>query len=456
MPVGEKKPAPEEKPIPSAGFPASSVTGAAEWRAFLAKTKPTPEDVRKHVRYLIHESQHAAVIGLLQAAIIEGQAQPWMYEILAASMEIQKYPKEEIERVVLSIADFGNANYESMMYSGASLSSFGRDSSAIKMYQQAARIAPSRHEPYLLGLKLAARTRDIAEIEWAACGTLRQVWTPNYPTLHQQAEDLLVEAERKLTKEKQPERLAELQRAASDARQRDLIIRLDWSGDGDLDLAVEEPTGSVCTNALRESAGGGLHMGDGYGPQAADCHEIYVCPEGFSGDYKLTVQRTMGKIVGNRATLTITMHAGTPEEKKVTRSVNLAQEATVVIPLTLQDGRRQERRTTSQLGPALDHESLVRTVKLANRPLPKAATAADQQVVRDLQHSRQIGAPNQNAGAVGGGAIGFAPTITTIREGASLVASAIVSPDRRYVRMAISPTFNQIIDVVTFSFPSRP
>ena len=55
------------------------------------------------------------------------------------------------------------------------------------------------------------------------------------------------------------------------------------------------------------------------------------------------------------------------------------------------------------------------------------------------------------AGAFGGG-VGFAPIVAFIPEGVSLTATAVVSADRRYVRLALAPMFNSIVDVATFNF----
>jgi hypothetical protein len=57
----------------------------------------------------------------------------------------------------------------------------------------------------------------------------------------------------------------------------------------------------------------------------------------------------------------------------------------------------------------------------------------------------------------GGGPVGYAPVITWLPEGTSLGASAIVSPDRRYVRMSLQPFFSRIqrVDTFTFHNPGR-
>lgn len=48
--------------------------------------------------------------------------------------------------------------------------------------------------------------------------------------------------------------------------------------------------------------------------------------------------------------------------------------------------------------------------------------------------------------------IGFQPVIQTIPEGTSLTVQAVVSADRRYVRLSVLPVFTNITDVFTFSF----
>ena len=53
---------------------------------------------------------------------------------------------------------------------------------------------------------------------------------------------------------------------------------------------------------------------------------------------------------------------------------------------------------------------------------------------------------------MGGPQVGFRPVISIISEGATMSAMAVVSGDRRYVRLSIVPAFNTITDVFTFSF----
>ncbi|QDU52469.1 outer membrane porin HofQ [Gimesia panareensis] len=53
---------------------------------------------------------------------------------------------------------------------------------------------------------------------------------------------------------------------------------------------------------------------------------------------------------------------------------------------------------------------------------------------------------------VGNFSVGFTPVIANIPEGVSLTVSAVISADRRYVRLSVNPNFTNVTDVFTFSF----
>ncbi|MFV0444237.1 MAG: hypothetical protein ACK5Q5_11770 [Planctomycetaceae bacterium] len=55
---------------------------------------------------------------------------------------------------------------------------------------------------------------------------------------------------------------------------------------------------------------------------------------------------------------------------------------------------------------------------------------------------------------VGVGAVGFTPQITIIPDGVTMMVRAVISADRRYVRLSVSPNFTSIVDVQTFTFAS--
>jgi hypothetical protein len=50
-----------------------------------------------------------------------------------------------------------------------------------------------------------------------------------------------------------------------------------------------------------------------------------------------------------------------------------------------------------------------------------------------------------------GGPVGYRPIITTLPSGASLSAGAVVSPDRRYVRINAAPFFSSVGPVYNYN-----
>jgi hypothetical protein len=50
------------------------------------------------------------------------------------------------------------------------------------------------------------------------------------------------------------------------------------------------------------------------------------------------------------------------------------------------------------------------------------------------------------------GAVGYQPVITVLPTGTNLAATAVISADRRYVRIAAVPLFSAIGQVQTFNY----
>src|SRR5690606_31251735 len=143
--------------------------------------------------------------------------------------------------------------------------------------------------------------KDVDAIEWAATGILQRAWTENHADLHQAAELAAADAETLLRRDGNFERLEQFQAAMAEARQRDLVVKLTWSGDADLDLIVEEPLGTICSFDNPYSRGGGVLVHDGYGPRQKDTYDLYVCPFGAPGDYRITIRYSGGNVVAKQA-----------------------------------------------------------------------------------------------------------------------------------------------------------
>ena len=372
-----------------------------------------------------------------------------MYEILAMEMEVMKRPKEEIERVALSISDFGQADFGAMMYSGAYLAGFGRTDSALRMYRQASSMAPERPEPYLMALPIARKSQRPSDVEWVAAGVLDHVWNRGFAESHRAAEDLAAEVARKLVAEKKPAEAEALERAVKEARRRDVRVIARWGGTADVDLSVEEPGGGVCSFQQKYSSGGGLLLRDGFGPDNG--LEEYVCPRGLSGTYRLLLKVVDGQVAGNRVELEITTLEGSDQARTVSKFLSLT-DGQGSYSFKLEGGRRERLRQVDPTVSLLPARPAARMAAGKNGLGSPRRQQAATQVAAEFMASRQIPFVTGTNVVSAGGVVAYQPIVQIIPEGSQLFARAQVSPDRRYVRIAVMPVFSTITNVFTFTF----
>lgn len=413
------------------------------WHTYFSGQTPSPTAVRELIFKLHKGGKHEQVIAVIEAALLHGQSQPWMYDVLALSMRIAGRPQAEVERALLSRVDFTASDVPSMLYSAAYLTRFGAHEQALRLYRQASELAPHRPEPYVLGLELARRQNDYDAVRWAATGILTTAWTRDHQRLHREAENALLEARQALQKAGRTAEAAEIEQALREARKRDLILKLTWNGEGDLDLIVDEPPGTVCSFDNPQSPGGGVLVHDGYGPDQDNCYEEYVCAFGMPGTYRVRIRHVWGGIVGKRALLQVTRYGGTSQERVDTFTVPLAPQD-VVVRVGLKDGRRTELAHIENQPLVLQRPRRLNLRKQLG-PLDLDARQAGQ---RFADSRRRAGAFTVGVGSN----IGFAPVVSVLSEGVSMSAMAVVSGDRRYVRLTTLPFFSAITDVFTFSF----
>ncbi len=349
-----------------------------------------------------------------------------MHQVLALAMQAAGRPKPQIERVLLSSQDLILNDPNSMILLAAYLVRFDRFERAIELYRQAAALDPSRPEPYVLALELAARTKNHAAVVWSAPEVLSYSWSKGREHLNRLAEESAAEAGAALLKSGDIALATELQAAMQKARRLDLVVRLEWSGQGDLDLQVIEPGGTKCSVLQPMTTAGGIFIHDGFGPNQDQCYEEYLCPQGLRGDYRVVIRHVSGTIIGKRARVTIIRDRGTTNEESVTETVFLGP-TDQLVRFFLSHGRREKANAE------------VIEQKSTQKPAVQTSIFS------------QLG----NGGGVGqigrGSAVGYTPVITTVSEGIRMSAMATVSGDRRYVRINAAPFFSTITDVFTFT-----
>jgi hypothetical protein len=219
-----------------------------------------------------------------------------------------------------------------------------------------------------------------------------------------------------------------------------------------VDIAIEEPTGAVCSLRNPRTTGGGVLVGDAFARSdqlsADGVSEIYVCPVAFDGTYRVLVRRVWGKIPSGKVTVDVYLHYGKPEQKRLRKQIPLAQEDALVV-FELEGGRRLEPLAQQQLANAAADQVAVGQQLLAQQLMAAAGGTS----LRDFLRSRRNQRLTDQILDRTRGAVGFMPVIVFIPEGANLqVSQAIISADRRYVRVTPLPFFSQILAVRTFNF----
>jgi hypothetical protein len=225
------------------------------------------------------------------------------------------------------------------------------------------------------------------------------------------------------------------------------VVHVSWTGNADIDVSVEEPSGSVCSAAEPRTSAGGVSLGDSYsasGEPSAQSSETYVCPTGFAGKYRVRIRRVWGEVAAGKVTVDVYTHLRSGEVKHERQQIKLCDQDAVVV-FDLDHGRRTEPLQSAQLAGAVNRQKAISRAVLAQQISggsdPRAFPGAF------------LGAGRQRPFVVGaGGAVGFQPIIQVLMEGTIMTITGVVSADRRYVRIGAVPSFNTIGDVTTFTF----
>ncbi|MBI3839400.1 MAG: hypothetical protein HY288_15890, partial [Planctomycetia bacterium] len=413
---------------------------------FSAHPELKPEAVRETVRQLMHQRQFAQVIGLLRAALRDGLPQPWMYEAMGLAMQAGGSSKREIERALMSAVDFGEST-EDLMYVAQYMARSGLEIRALKVFHQVAMVEPLRPEPYLFGLQLAQRLNDLEGIKWSSLGILKQAWPKDKNDVVQNASRAAAATLEQLKAEKRLTEAVEFQAQLDQAKVRDCLVKVTWTGEADVDLLVEEPAGTMCTFRNPRTTAGGVMLGDVASREGRGSpdglSETYVCPEAFNGTYRVLLRRVWGKITAGKVTVDVYSHYGTKDQKHLRQQIPLGDQDALVV-FDLQDGRRKEPLAEQQLANAAAGQVAVNQAILAQQinNLPGSQSAGV-----NLSASRQaaFGFPFIQQ------SVGYQPIIIALPVGARMTASGVVSADRRYVRVSPIPFFSQIASVTTFN-----
>ncbi len=439
-------------------------TTAEAWDSFFASQKSslaaTPDDdkrsftlrgdVRETVRVLMHEKKYEEVSHLLHGAMRHGMTESWMYEALGLSLQAAQASPDEIERALMSAVDFAETE-EQMLFVAAYLSKAGLHARALQVFRQVGTVNPSRSEAFVQGLALAQRVNDRDAIKWACVGILSHAWPKELTAVSENAYRVGKATYEQLLREKKVEEAKAFDLAVRQANSRDCVVVVSYGGDADVDISVEEPAGTVCSLTNPRSTSGGVLIGDSTtnanDPLASsEKKEVYVCSEGFSGEYRVMIRGIYGRPTGGKVTVDIYTKYGTDEQKRMRKQIDLGEKNALVV-FDVKEGRRNEPLAEAQV------QNIAKVQNAVNRAIlaQQLSSLDDSQAAREFAESVAL-AERLGLRAFRRGGVGYRPVIISLPEGANFNSNAVISADRRYVRVSPSPTFSQVTEVSTFNY----
>jgi len=221
-----------------------------------------------------------------------------------------------------------------------------------------------------------------------------------------------------------------------------------YQGEADLDLKVKEPCGSVCSALNRQTVGGGILIGD----SLADMNqETYLAAQAFPGEYEITVERVWGQPLSNRAQLKIIRHQGTPQYEEELLTVDL--KANQPIKIRLPDGRRTE---TAYVAPpsALQPDEPPPPVETISNVLTELRKLADPEITgvtrgirggtytNGMPRASSVTGKGKEAAASPNDRLLFQNKVDQVLgHGVDVTAQAVLSADRRSIRLSMTPVF---------------
>lgn len=404
-------------------------------------------EVRKHFQEII-DTVGDAMRKTLPAA--------WMYQAMSTAMEGCEYPGSEIRRVLLSSIDFGG-DVDAAIKIGKYLKGQGLKKEAISVLHDAHRSNPMLPEPLELALELSLDTGDQNGIQWACTGIFGQAWSDDHLPLIEKAKLAAKASHIRLNQSKETMKAYAFEQEMTQALLRDLVVRVVWTGDADIDISVEEPTGTICDKNNMRTLSGGLLLADGSSLDKTSkdgFSETYVCAHGYAGQYRILIRKVWGEVSGGKVTVNLLTDYGTPDQKVVQHLVPIQQDTVLVAEV--KSGHRKAPIVDAQLAKVqkkMAEAGAVLAQVVPNRNSKDPSSESAYQRLLSSYAGGQNGVGNGQQGPFIGrrNVVGYRPVLTFINQGTQMFATGVISGDRRYVRITPSPFFTDIIAVDTFN-----
>jgi tetratricopeptide (TPR) repeat protein len=415
------------------------------WDQELAKGGAEPGLVIACVDFLSQAGSFNHAAELLKASLRQGLTpEPWAQEALAIALEGAQGSQEEIERARFSAIDLEPTSAQAYLRASKAAADLGDVDRALRFCRQAARLQPDTPDPYLNAMAYAGQAKQgSADVSvWAADSLLRRDWPLDSADLHAQAKQHLTTLLARLQKENRATEAKKVQQMLEGDRESDLVIQLLWSGPADLDLKVHEAIGTVCSATQKQTTAGGVLQSSDLMQNDLDHRETYTAVQAFDGSYQIAVDRVWGRPLGNKATVKVIRHQGTPQQSVELFTLQIDKDPTLVVKF--EGGRRSELATVPP--PVVATNS-------AAKPERKDQVMSKLKAITDPAYSGLSGgfgvaADNATAGAFVPNAAPPAVDVayqTRVREalpgGAEMQVSAVISSDINKSQLRLKPVF---------------
>ncbi len=165
-------------------------------------------------------------------------------------------------------------------------------------------------------------------------------------------------------------------------------------------------------------------------------------------------------MITGKVLVEVVLHYNTAKAKRICEKIAL-EKGQAMVKFDLADGRRKERLQDQQVANAALGQVVIGQQILAQQIAALVNPGAVSAEAASANNSSAL----TSSGATGTvqpffvpyfptGAVGYQPVIITLPEGANFMATAVVSADRRYVRITSVPFFSAIDKVTTFNYSS--
>jgi len=305
--------------------------------------KTDPQKLHETLRFLNLSAKprnvHAALLGYQTNH--PKNAEAWMYEALALAIEMNQGSAADVKTALNYAADLAQRSHNPNHLVSVADKLFlkGYYERVGPLLDEAAAQLPHRAEPLLMSINLAQKTKDPSRMAESVDRLLSLGWPGQDEYFRTESRNQAEILAKGLREDGRGEAANALLAKVTNSEARDLFIRLTWDGNADYDLTVEEPLGATASYQAPRTVFGGSLIKNGYGSHP---EEVYVCPRGFDGDYKVRISTiyTNPSAPVTRLTLEAIVHEGTNHEQKRTENLN-PEKPDKPIVVHLSGGRRK-------------------------------------------------------------------------------------------------------------------